>query len=181
MNGRDLIESMGHVDEKYIAEAEEAPKRRHWQTAAITAACLALVLAGVWQFQPAQKSEQADEGAPAVMTAGTARSLEETAAENGFSAAAPMMAGAPVRMTVRVVEQTEEALICVVTDPGTSDYQTDDRVRITLPEADLQETAAQPAALDAESEPPQYEVSFLPDQGSDTITPTQWIPLEANK
>ncbi len=177
MNGKELLESMGHVDEKYIAEAEEAPKRRRrWQAAVITAACLALVLAGVWQFRPAQNTEQ-DE-APMVMAAGTARSLEETAADNGISAAAPMTAGTPVQMTVRVVERTEEALICLVTDPGTSDYQPDDQVRIVLPQADLQETAARPAALDAEGEQPQYEVFFLPDQGSDFITPTQWTPVE---
>ena len=47
MNGRELVEAMSHVDEKYISEAEEAPhRRRHWQELAITAACLALVLVG---------------------------------------------------------------------------------------------------------------------------------------
>ena len=67
--------------------------------------------------------------------------------------------------------------MCVVTDPGTSDYQVNDLVKIALPEEAEQE-AAQPAALDADAEPPQYEVSFLPDQGSDTITPAQWNLLE---
>ena len=28
MNGKELMESMGYVDEKYIAEAEEAPAKR---------------------------------------------------------------------------------------------------------------------------------------------------------
>ena len=50
-------------------------------------------------------------------------------------------------------------------------------MKIALPEEAEQE-AAQPAALDADTDPPQYEVSFLPDQGSDTITPAQWNLLE---
>ena len=48
MNGKELMESMGYVDEKYIAEAEDtAPKRRvRWRPLAATAsaaACLALL------------------------------------------------------------------------------------------------------------------------------------------
>ena len=91
--------------------------------------------------------------------------------------AAPMMASVLAEMTVQVVERTEDGLLCVVTDPGTSDYQVNDRVKIALP-VDAEQETAQPAALDADAEPPQYEVSFLPDQGSDTITPAQWNLLE---
>lgn len=200
MNGKELMESMGLVDEKYIAETEEAPgKHRRWKPLAATAsaaACLALVLLGVWQFRP-QKLMENDTTMvstavyQAEAAAGTARMAEEVVTDQDLGAApmmeeavanqavgaAPMMVSGLAEMTVQVVERTEEGLLCVVTDPGTSDYQVNDLVKIALPEEAEQE-AAQPAALAADAEPPQYEVSFLPDQGSDTITPAQWNLLE---
>lgn len=200
MNGKELMESMGLVDEKYIAEAEEAPgKHRRWKPLAATAsaaACLALVLLGVWQFRPQKLMENDTTMVSAAVyqteaAAGTARMAEEVVTDQDLGAApmmeeavadqavgaAPMMVSGLAEMTVQVVERTEEGLLCVVTDPGTSDYQVNDLVKIALPEEAEQE-AAQPAALAADAEPPQYEVSFLPDQGSDTITPAQWNLLE---
>lgn len=200
MNGKELMESMGLVDEKYIAEAEEAPgKQRRWKPLAATAsaaACLALVLLGVWQLRPQKLMENDTTMVSAAVyqteaAAGTARMAEEVVTDQDLGAApmmeeaganqavgaAPMMASGLAEMTVQVVERTEEGLLCVVTDPGTSDYQVNDLVKIALPEEAEQE-AAQPAALAADAEPPQYEVSFLPDQGSDTITPAQWNLLE---
>lgn len=201
MNGKDLIESMTHVDEKYIAEAEEAPRRRrHWQGALVSAACLALVLVGAWQLWP----EQLDKGqaaltndtAMAAQSAGTAAPLMETAAQDeAFPAAARFkMAPAPVQMTVRVVEQAEGRLSCVVIDPGTSDFQPEDRVEIALPETaeaidvieeeeTTDQSAAAPAANSAntpstEAMSPVYEVCFLPDQDAGIITPTQLTLLE---
>lgn len=201
MNGKDLIESMTHVDEKYIAEAEEAPRRRrHWQGALVSAACLALVLVGAWQFWP----EQLDKGqaaltndtAMAAQSAGTAAPLMETAAQDeAFPAAARFkMAPAPVQMTVRVVEQAEGRLSCVVIDPGTSDFQPEDRVEIALPETaeaidvieeeeTTDQSAAAPAANSANAPSTEamslvYEVCFLPDQDAGIITPTQLTLLE---
>lgn len=201
MNGKDLIESMTHVDEKYIAEAEEAPRRRrHWQGALVSAACLALVLVGAWQLWP----EQLDKGqaaltndtAMAAQSAGTAAPLMETAAQDeAFPAAARFkMAPAPVQMTVRVVEQAEGRLSCVVIDPGTSDFQPEDRVEIALPETaeaidvieeeeTTDQSAAAPAANSANAPSTEamslvYEVCFLPDQDAGIITPTQLTLLE---
>ena len=201
MNGKDLIESMTHVDEKYIAEAEEAPRRRrHWPGALVSAACLALVLVGAWQLWP----EQLDKGQAALtndtamvaQSAGTAAPLMETAAQDeAFPAAARFkMAPAPVQMTVRVVEQAEGRLSCVVIDPGTSDFQPEDRVEIALPETaeaidviegeeTTDQSAAAPAANSAnapstEAMSPVYEVCFLPDQDDGIITPTQLTLLE---
>lgn len=201
MNGKDLIESMTHVDEKYIAEAEEAPRRRrHWPGALVSAACLALVLVGAWQFWP----EQLDKGqaaltndtAMAAQSAGTAAPLMETAAQDeAFPAAARFkMAPAPVQMTVRVVEQAEGRLSCVVIDPGTSDFQPEDRVEIALPETaeaidvieeeeTTDQSAAAPAANSANAPSTEamslvYEVCFLPDQDAGIITPTQLTLLE---
>lgn len=201
MNGKDLIESMTHVDEKYIAEAEEAPRRRrHWPGALVSAACLALVLVGAWQLWP----EQLDKGqaaltndtAMAAQSAGTAAPLMETAAQDeAFPAAARFkIAPAPVQMTVRVVEQAEGRLSCVVIDPGTSDFQPEDRVEIALPETaeaidviEEEETTDQSAAAPAtnsantpstEAMSLVYEVCFLPDQDAGIITPTQLTLLE---
>lgn len=186
MNGRELMESMGYVDEKYIAEAEEASgAHRRWKPLAATAsaaACLALVLLGVWQLRPQKLTENDTTMVSAALYTGeaasgtAARSMEENALDQGLGVA-PMMVSGLAEMTVQVVERTEEGLLCVVTDPGTSDYQVNDLVKIALP-GEAEQKAAQPAALDADAEPPRYEVSFLPDQGSDTITPAQWNLLE---
>ncbi len=210
MNGKDLIESMTHVDEKYIAEAEEAPKRRHWPEILVSAACLALVLVGAWQFWPEQliKEQAMDNNAPMASSAQTGGTLEETAAyKDAFPAAARFqMAPSPVQMTVRVVEQAEGRLTCVVIDPGTSNFQPEDRVEIALPECGPVEAmgaAAAPTAERAESastaadlgkeeaasadlsnilgagaDSPVYQVCFLPDQDDGIITPTQWTLLE---
>lgn len=163
MNGKELLESMGHVDEQYVAEAEEGPKhRRYWRTAAISAACLALVLAGVWQLLPLGLENQTEDASPMVMTAKeSARSTMDT---NAMGAAASFATSAQVQMTVRVTEITEEALLCQVVDPGTSDYQAEDLVKISPQEE------CEPSVL--------YEVLFLPDQGTELITPSQWLPLE---
>lgn len=210
MNGKDLIESMTHIDEKYIAEAEETPRRRHWPEILVSAACLALVLVGAWQFWPEQliKEQAVDNNAPMVSSAQTGGTLEETAAhKDPFPAAARFqMAPSPVQMTVRVVEQVEGKLICVVVDPGTSDFQPEDRVEIALPEsgpvgamgaaaaptterADSASTAADSGEEEAASadfsnilgagaDSPVYQVCFLPDQDDGIITPTQWTLLE---
>lgn len=202
MNGKELMESMGYVDEKYIAEAEEAPaKRRRWRPLAATAsaaACLALILAGVWSSRLLKEQtteEEASLFSAAVYqekaAAGTARMAEENAADQALDAApamdetianqavgaAPMMVSGLAKMTVQVVERTEDGLLCVVTDPGTSDYQVNDRVKIALPVEAEQETA-QPTALATDAQMPQYQVSFLPEPGSDIITPAQWNLLE---
>lgn len=190
MNGKDLMESMGYVDEKYIADAETPPARRrlHWQPMIAAAACLVLVLTGVWQFLPRQ---QAEDAAPMVSAAlyqkeaaagGTARTVEDaveeaaaeaTAADQDTGAVA-MMVSALAEMTVRVVERGEDALVCLVTDPGTSDYQVNDQVKIALPDANSQAEAEQADA----GEGTLYRVSFLPDQGAEFINPAQWLPLE---
>lgn len=189
MNGRDLIESLGHVDEQYIAEAEEAPKRRRWQSLAVAAACLVLVLVGAWQFRP----QLEEDAAPAVEASqykvetagGAARSMEEEALDQAVGIA-PMMVSALSEMTVQVVEQVEERLLCIVTDPGTSDFQTGDQVTITLPgitEATLETAVSETPESNSiqsdtqDSVQPLYLVTFLPDQDAATIFPVQLTPI----
>ena len=175
MNGKDLMESMGYVDEKYIAEAQESPKRRvHWQPLA-AAACLVLVLAGAWRFLPTQSKQLAKESVTMDMAAGTARSNEMAVADQAVGPAV-MMAPTPVQMTVQVVEQTEEGMLCLVVDPGTSDFRKDDQVTVVLPEDLLNAAAAQPAALSAEA--PSFQVTFFPDQAGDRVTAQEWTRVE---
>ena len=177
MNGNDLLEAMSFLDEKYIDEAEAEPKKRrlYWQPAlAAAAACLALVLAGVWKTLPQQQ------GAPAVgaslykveeteAAVSGARAMEEPAANQAdAAAAAPMMASVFARMTVQVVEQTEDAFVCIVTDPGTSGYEIRQQVTIVLPET----TAA------TESAETLYQVTFDPGETADIITAIEWTPME---
>ena len=178
MNGKDLLESMSHVDEKYIAEAEETPKRRlHWQPLATAAACLVLVLAGVWEFLPRQEKLDAAPQAAAfqakIEEAVVERSLTQHEEDQVLTAGTPMLFSGLVEMTVRVEERGEEAYVCLVTDPGTSDYQVNDRVQIAAPQADAEQAGAGKGAL--------YRVSFLPDQGAALINPAQWTAVEEGK
>lgn len=186
MNGKELMESMGYVDEKYIAAAEAKPVRRiYWQSLAAAAACLILVLACSWQFLPQLKTEEAasNDAAPMVMTSGTARNSREADQGNG---AAVMMATPLAEMTVQVLEWTQEGACCQVVDPGTSDFQPGDQVTVVLPETQEaaaqpeMEKAAQPAAmaLDEDASTVVYRVSFLPDGGTDTIAAAQWSLAE---
>lgn len=177
MNGNDLLEAMSFLDEQYIDEAEAEPKKRrlYWQPAfAAAAACLALVLAGVWKTLP-QQQEAPAVGASLYKVEETeaavsgARAMEEPAANQAdAAAAAPMMASVFARMTVQVVEQTEDAFVCIVTDPGTSGYEIRQQVTIVLPET----TAA------TESAETLYQVTFDPGETAEVITAIEWTPME---
>ena len=59
MNGKQMLEAMSFVDEKYIEDAEAAPKRNriHWQGFA-AAACLTVVLAGVWSLNSQKETAE---------------------------------------------------------------------------------------------------------------------------
>lgn len=61
MNGKHLFEGMSYVDERYIDEAEtKAFPRKYWTNAATLAACLCLILLGLYQ----PLSPAVTEGAP---------------------------------------------------------------------------------------------------------------------
>ena len=176
MNGKDLMESMSYVDEKYIDEAQTVPGRRiPWQPLTAAAACLVLALGAFWRLLPTQ-SGQMDEAASMEMAVGTARSMEQEEAELGVGSVL-MAAPVPVQMTVRVVEQGEEGLVCQIMDPGTSGYQPDDQVTIVLPESLLQ-AAAQ--TTESAEEAPVYQVTFFRNQEGSTITADTWTPAEGN-
>ena len=185
MNGNDLLEAMSFLDEQYIDEAEAEPKKRrlYWQPAlAAAAACLALVLAGVWKTLP-QQQEAPAVGASLYRVQETeaavsgARAMEEPAANQADAAAAPMMSSVFARMTVQVVEQTEDAFVCIVTDPGTSGYEIQQQVTIVLPEttAATDSAAAEAATESAET---LYQVTFDPGEAAEVITAIEWTPME---
>lgn len=185
MNGNDLLEAMSFLDEQYIDEAEAEPKKRrlYWQPAfAAAAACLALVLAGVWKTLP-QQQEAPAVGASLYRVQETeaavsgARAMEEPAANQADAAAAPMMASVFARMTVQVVEQTEDSFVCIVTDPGTSGYEIRQQVTIVLPEttAATDSAAAEAATESAET---LYQVTFDPGEAAEVITAIEWTPME---
>lgn len=187
MNGNDLLEAMSFLDEKYIDEAEAEPKKRrlYRQPAFATvaaAACLALVLAGVWKTLP-QQQEAPAVGASLYRVQETeaavsgARAMEEPAANQADAAAAPMMASVFARMTVQVVEQTEDAYVCIVTDPGTSGYEIRQQVTIVLPEttAATDSAAAEAATESAET---LYQVTFDPGEAAEVITAIEWTPMK---
>lgn len=167
MNGKDLLESMGYVDEKYIQQAASPMRRRsssHWRALAAAAACLAVVILGVRALLPAkqenfammQRSAMEDQaavrskGADAAVVENTIAPIE---ADNGV---APMTTAAgtndtfsmtqatpegassgTAEMVVRVLRQEADALVCVVTDPGTGSYGLDCEIRIALPDAGI--------------------------------------------
>ena len=187
MNGNDLLEAMSFLDEKYIDEAEAEPKKRrlYWRpmsAAVAAAACLALVLAGVWKTLP-QQQEAPAVGASLYRVQETeaavsgARAMEEPAENQADAAAAPMMASVFARMTVQVVEQTEDAFVCIVTDPGTSGYEIRQQVTIVLPEttAATDSAAAEAATESAET---LYQVTFDPGETAEVITAIEWTPME---
>ena len=74
MNGKDLFEAMSHVDERYVDEAESKmiPKTIPWLKLASMAACLCLVLFGVYQMLP-------------MMAPGAPESIEDTVPQGSLT------------------------------------------------------------------------------------------------
>lgn len=193
MNGNELLEAMSFLDEKYIDEAEAEPKKRRLYrqpafAAVAAAACLTLVLAGVWKTTRQKQYEEAPSLGAAVYQMETeaavspeigARTAEKTEANQAVDAA-PMMVSVFARMTVQVVEQTEDAYVCIVTDPGTSGYEIRQQVTIVLP---TEETAAtmEPATAAGTTEDTSetlYQVTFDPGEAAEVITAIEWVPME---
>ncbi len=163
MNGKDLLESMGYVDEKYIQQAAAPQRYRsrpHWRSLAAAAACLAVAILGIRMLLPTPKKQdnfaimqrssaaQDQEAARSAVpeTAVVENAIAATGADNGIAPLsedlAPVLGATPegassgtVEMVVRVLRQEADALVCVVTDPGTGSYAQDCEIRIALPDA----------------------------------------------
>lgn len=162
MNGKQMLEAMSFVDEKYIEDAEAAPKRNriHWQSFA-AAACLAVVLAGVWNLRAMQ--EAAPQGAD--MAAYSAE--EDMPMSNAMcKAAAPVTATLIQEMTVLVVKQEGNTLRCQVEEPGTGSFEAGQEVTVLLPD-DFQDTLSG-----------RLLVSFSPTDDASIVTALDWTQLE---
>lgn len=166
MNGKEMLESMSYVDEKYIADAEVRPKGRlHWQPVAAAAACLALVLVGVGLMAPGRE-------APMELAAGPRQAvaqLEEAAAVSGDIAdqGMPLMAAAPKSvalpdMTVTVVAREGSTLHCTVEASGDGAFQPGQEITVLLPQEDV------------EALPTRLHIFYTPAEAADTVTALSW-------
>lgn len=166
MNGKEMLESMSYVDEKYIADAEVRPKGRlHWQPVAAAAACLALVLVGVGLMAPGRE-------APMELAAGPRQAvaqLEEAAAVSGDTAdqGMPLMAAtpksvAPPEMTVTVVAREGSTLHCTVETSGDGAFQPGQEITVLLPQEDV------------EALPSRLHIFYTPAEAADTVTALSW-------
>lgn len=163
MNGKEMLEAMSFVDEKYIEDAEAAPKRRriHWQGFAAAAACLAVVLVGVWSLNSQKETAE--------MTAAQDAEIAAYGADTELSA---MMSGAVSKrifvpeMTVLVVEQEGNALRCQVEEPGTGSLEAGQEITVLLPD-DFQDTLSG-----------RLLISFSPTDDASIVTALDWTQLE---
>ena len=166
MNGKEMLESMSYVDEKYIADAEVRPKGRlRWQPVAAAAACLALVLVGVGLMAPGRET-------PMELAAGPGQAvaqLEEAAAVSGDIAdqGMPLMAAAAKSvalpdMTVTVVAREGSTLHCTVETSGDGAFQPGQEITVLLPQEDV------------EALPSRLHIFYTPAEAADTVTALSW-------
>lgn len=177
MNGKEMLESLSYVDEKYIEDAETTPKRRRvrWQPLAAAAACLALVLvAGAWRLTATK------DAAPE-----SAAQMEEAVAYSGSAADVPMMmaaakgARAP-EMTVTVLEQAAAndagemadtagvILRCTVDDPGDSGFAPGQEITVLLP-------------VSGEALPAHLRIAYVAEEAENTVTAVTWTEAETDE
>ena len=171
MNGKEMLEAMSFVDEKYIEDAEAAPKRKriHWQGFAAAAACLAVVLVGVWNLNSQKETAEL-----------TAAQDAEIAVYSGDAEMATMM-GAPVgksvfipEMTVQVLSQEGNRLHCRVEEPGTGSYEAGQEITVLLPE-NFEDTLS--GRLLISFSPTEDETAATAD-GEITVTAFDWTQVE---
>lgn len=180
MNGKEMLESLNYVDEKYIEDVESISKRRRvrWQLLAAAAACLALVLAaGAWRLTVTR------DAAPE-----TAAQMDEAAVYSGSAVDVPMVmaakgARAP-EMTVTVLEQATATatandagetadtagiiLRCTVDDPGDSGFAPGQEITVLLPAS-------------GEALPARLRIAYVVEEAENTVTAVTWAEAEAGE
>lgn len=166
MNGKEMLESMSYVDEKYIADAEVPPKRRlHWQPVAAAAACLALVLAGVGLMVPGRENpmELAAAHEQAVAQLEEAAVSEDAITGGGMPlVAAVPKSVAPPEMTVTVLAREGSTLRCTVETSGDGTFQPGQEITVLLPQEDV------------EALPSRLHIFYTPAEAADTVTALSW-------
>lgn len=138
MNGKDILEAMSYVDERYVDEADQKPaaRRIRWVPYAAAVACLSLVLFGVRQLSrplAAVKYTAITEEAAEVQEELSVQKASGTALDE-VSGNRSMEMALPLQMTVKVLRRTEQGnWICEVTDPGTGSYALSQEIEIAPP------------------------------------------------
>ena len=173
MNGKEMLEAMSFVDEKYIEDAEIIPKRRpHWQPIAAAAACLVLVLIGAWKATPT-KDAAPEMAAPEMAAA----QMDEAAVYSGDTEALMPMVGAaaaksamPPEMTVTVLEQDGGTLRCTVDDPGTGEFAPGAQITVLL-----SDNANDTGDI---SVPSRLRITYEPGTEESTVTALAWEDAE---
>ena len=167
MNGKEMLEAMSFVDEKYIEDAEIIPKRRpHWQPIAAAAACLVLVLIGAWKAMPTK--DAAPETAAAQMDEAAVYS-GDTEAQMPMVGAAIAKSAIPPEMTVTVVEQEGSTLHCTVDDPGTGEFAPGAQITVLLSGANDTGEISIPIHL---------RITYEPGTEENTVTALTWEDAE---
>lgn len=167
MNGKEMLEAMSFVDEKYIEDAEVIPRRRmHWQPAAAAAACLVLVLIGAWKTMPsrdaAPETAAAQMDAAAVYSGGTEDQMPTVGAASARSARPP-------EMTVTVVAQDGSTLRCTVDDSGTGEFTPGTEITVLLSDSN--------GTLEA-SPSDRLKITYVPNTEENTVTALAWEDAE---
>ena len=94
MNGRELLEALSYIDEELLAASEKPTKKTPWRQWTALAACLCILILGVFSFRQMEKTaktEAADQCAPEAMMAMGAS--QETYAAMEAAEEEPMAAG----------------------------------------------------------------------------------------
>lgn len=163
MNGKEMLEAMSFVDEKYIEDADAAPKRRriHWQGFAAAAACLAVVLAGIWNLNSQKETAELTAAQDAEIAAYSA----DTANQLMVGAAVKRSVFVP-EMTVQVLSQEGNTLHCQVEESGTGSFEAGQEITVLLPE-DFQNSLTG-----------RLLISFSSTDDETTVTALDWTQLE---
>lgn len=155
MNGKDLMEAMGYVDESFLAEAEAAvPARRRviWQPIA-AAACIGLAVLG---YQAVDSRNSSGNLARSV-------GMPMLDAEVEMAEAAPMLLSVTAQMTVQLTGQEGDTLLCTVTDSGSGTIPVGTQLRIVPPEQVPADTANTAFRAAKEKEDTLLSVFYDPD------------------
>ncbi len=204
MNGREMLEALGYIDEKYIDDAARAPKRRRnrWILPLAGAACAGIVLLAAWQLTNYQsKSAESIQLAAQDTAAVENRAAEpaiasysmdaspaaRSAGTGGTEAAAATAVAIPCEMTVQLVRQQDGTALCTVVDPGTGAFQVGQQLQIAwnqaestsvCVEADVQiQKTEEPDGTESSDTPKTFVITYLPTEET-VISPMSISPVE---
>ena len=155
MSGKDLFEGMSYVDERFIDEAENKmiPKAKviPWLRAASMAACLCLVLFGLYHLFP----EQAMDGTEGVdgKQSTNQNSMENAIQDSQINAPENLPEGEIPNVILYVEGMTAEGFVATVTDFGeTQRLGLGTKLNVVIAEGTRSETADGDHAISGESQ-----------------------------